>query len=93
MDEFYDDVHGKPFNKDMAIRARKLEMDFFKRMKVYTKVDRSEATLLTATVITTKWIDTSKGDGHTPDHRARLVGREVKTDPRPELFAATPPLE
>ena len=30
---------------------------------------------------------------HNPDCRSRLVGREIKKDQRPDLFAATPPLE
>ena len=44
-------------------------------------------------VISTKWIDTNKGDRDRPDYRARLVGREFKVDNRTDLFAATPPLE
>ena len=35
----------------------------------------------------------TKGDDAKPDHRSRLVGREIKTDNRLDLFAATPPLE
>ena len=43
--------------------------------------------------ITTRWIDTNKGDETLPDYRSRLVGREIKKDKRNDLFAATPPLE
>ena len=43
-------------------------------------------------VIMARWVDISKGD-----HRARLVGQEIKTHPRLDLHAAlhaaTPPLE
>ena len=46
-----------------------------------------------AKVITTKWADTNKGTEREPNYRSRLVGREIKTDDRPDLFAATPPLE
>ena len=77
----------------MAIKARKIEMDLFKRMKVNTNVDRTIAKLLVAKVITTKWVDTNTGDDHTPGYRARFVGRGIKTDQRPELFAAIPFLE
>ena len=90
---FYDDVHGKPLEKERAIQARKLEMDFFKKMQVYSKVNRSVAKQLGAKVITTRWIDTNKGDAEKLDYRARLVGREIKTDQRLDLFADTPPLE
>ena len=60
-------------------------------MHVYDKVHKSEA--YGHKVITTRWIDTNKGDNVTPDHRSRLVGREIKIDNRLDLFAATPPLE
>ena len=44
-------------------------------------------------VTTTRWIDTNKGDQEKQNYRARLVGREIKTDERPDLFVATPPSE
>ena len=87
--EFIDDISGMPLNKQMAIQARKVEMEFFKKMKVYTKVKR-EAWM---SIISTKWIDTNKGDEKAPNLRARLVGCEYKKDKRDDLFAATPPLE
>ena len=68
-------------------------MDFFKRMNVYTKVDKSEMEKAGCRPVTTKWIDTNKGDEHNPNYRARLVGREIKMDNRLDLFAGTPPLE
>merc|ERR1712086_908052 len=46
-----------------------------------------------AKVITTKWLDTNKGDADSPNYRSRLVGREVKYDKRLDMFSATPPLE
>ena len=46
-----------------------------------------------AKVITTKWLDTNKGDEETPNFRSLLVGREIKNGNRLDLFAATPPLE
>ena len=70
---FYDGVHGKPLDKDMAIQARKFEMQFFKGMEVYTQVDRSVAKPLGAKVITTKWIDTNQGDDYNLGYRAGLV--------------------
>ena len=77
----------------LDIEARKLEMDFFKRMKVYTKVSKREMEAIGNKAVTTRWIDTNKGDDITPNYRARLVGREIKTDNTLDLFAATPPLE
>ena len=87
--DFIDDVHGTPLDKEMAIKARQVEIQYFKVMQVYTKVTR-EAWM---NVISTKWIDTNKGDIDNPNYRARLVGREIAREKRDDLFAATPPLE
>ena len=89
--EFYDDTTGKMLDKELVTRARKTEMDFFKKMKVYTKVHRSQADK----IISVRWIDINKGDSEKPDYRSRLVGREINRDKekREDLFAATPPLE
>ena len=44
-------------------------------------------------VITTRWLDVHNGDEELRNYRARLVGRELETDNRLGLFAATPLLE
>ena len=75
------------------ITARKLEMAYFKRMGVYRKVPRQEAKDVGVRVMTTKWIDTNKGSDSEPNYRSRLVARELNLSERPDLFAATPPLE
>ncbi len=87
--DFYDDVHGGELDKGLATAARRTEIKFFKTMGVYTKV-RREAWMR---VISTRWIDTNKGDSASPNYRARLVGRELNLCKRDDLFAATPPLE
>ena len=38
--EFVDDVTGLHLNKDLAVQARRVEIDFFKARGVYTKVQR-----------------------------------------------------
>ena len=88
-DEFVDDISGAALDKELATKARKLEMDFFHKLGVYTKVKKEPW----MKVITTKWLDTNKGDVASPEYRARLVAREIKKDKRDDLFAATPPLE
>ena len=90
---FYDDIIGHVMDQKRAVAARKLEMDFFKQMMVYTKVPRKEAQDGGHKVIITRWLDVNKGDAENPDYRARLVGRELNTEARLDLFAATPPLE
>ena len=87
--EFEDDVRGGTLDKEMMIKARRAEMQFFKKLGVYKKV-RKESHMK---VITTKWVDTNKGDEKDPNYRARWVGRELALSKRTDLFAATPPLE
>ena len=71
------------------IKARMAEIQFFKKLGVYTKVRREKL----MKIISTKWVDTNKGDDANPNYRARLVGRELALTKRHDLFAATPPLE
>ena len=88
---FYDDVNGgQRLDKRKVIQARRLEMQFFKKMGVYSKVSKSEVKKAGGKIISTKWVDTDKGDGK---YRSRLVGRELKFDNRQDLFSPTPPLE
>ena len=88
---FTDDVNqGKVLDKDKVIKARVLEMDFFKKMGVYKKVDRGEVKKKKGKIVSTKWVDTDKGHRC---YRSRLVGRETKRDRRQDLFPLTPPLE
>ena len=90
--DFYDDISGKELDHKMAAEARRLEIEFFKKMKVYKKVPRWYAR--GHKVIKTRWLDVNKGDLDKPNYRARLVGCELKNnDKRLDLFAATPPLE
>ena len=90
--EFIDDVHeGNLLPKDKVIEARQLEMDFFRRMKVYRKVPKALAK--GKPVIPTRWVDTNKGSEAEPNYRSRLVGRELNLSDRRDLVAATPPLE
>ena len=76
---------------ELVKKARELEMDYFRRMVVYNKVDRSEAR--GRKIIRTKWVDTNKGDSVNIDYRSRLVAMEFNDSPDPSLFACTPPLE
>ena len=90
---FSDDVKGGHLDREKVITARQLEMVYFKRMGVYRKVPRQEAKDAGVRVITTKWIDTNKGSDSEPNYRSRLVARELNLSERPDLFAATLPLE
>ena len=87
--EFYDDVTGVLLDRELALKARKVEIEFFKARGVYTKCRREPW----MNVISTKWLDVNKGDAKNPSVRCRLVGREVAKEKRDDLFAAIPPLE
>ena len=91
--EFFDDMKGGPLDREKVIEARRLEMEYVRNMGVYSKVPMAEAKRHGAKVITTKWIDTNKGSEAETNYRSRLVGRELNLSDRPDLFAATPPLE
>ena len=57
---FIDDVHiGRLLPHGEIIKARRLEMDFFRKMGVYHKVHKSQAK--GKPVISTRWVDTNKG--------------------------------
>eukprot|EP00973_Karenia_brevis_P059013 8216707-Karenia_brevis.AAC.1 len=64
--EFMDDVSGKPLNKSLPIKAFMAEVQFFRKIGVYTKIARADAI---GKVITTRWIDVNKGDDKSPDYR------------------------
>ena len=71
--DFVDDVSNKPLKKEKAIEARLLEIKFFRKMKVYTKVPRSQA--IGHKVIRIKFVDINKCDDLNPNYRSRLVAK------------------
>ena len=83
--EFFDDVLNKPLDKEEAIKARRLEIDFFRTRKVYEKVPRHLAA--GHKIISTKWLDVDMRDKQRPSRELKLNDRRL------DLFAATPPLE
>ena len=76
-------------------RAREVEMQFFRSMRVYDKVLRAQAMKAGKKAVGTRGIDVNKGDLVNPGIRSRLVAQDfkVKYDGREDLFAATLPLE
>ena len=92
--EAVDDVSGAVLDEKMAREARRVEMEFFERMGVYTRVTMDDARKSgVGKFIQGRWIDINKGDTERPDYRSRFVGKEFNTGTDPELYAATPPLE
>ena len=88
-----DDVNDVDLEPELVLEARAVEMSFFKKMGVYTRVKRSEMQKCPGKMISTKWIDTNKGDRDNPNYRSRLVGREFNEGHNDLLYASTPPLE
>ena len=89
--EFWDDV--KQLNWELAVQARKLEMELFKETACSRKYFETLLRRWVARSSPQNWVDTKKGDSSRPNCRSRLVGREVKYDKRLDLFSETPPLE
>ena len=89
----WDDVSNAELNPDDVKAARALEMQYFEKLKVYDRVDRSEIARTGGKLIGTRWVDVNKGDGTNIDYRSRLVGREFNVGRDDALYAATPPLE
>ena len=92
--EAIDDVSGTVLDEKMVREARRVELEHFERMGVYTRVTMAEAKKSgMGKFIQGRWLDINKGDKDRPDYRSRFVGKEFNTGSNPEFFAATPPLE
>ena len=56
------------------MKAREIEIEFFRRKGVYRNAPRSQALQRNAKIIRLKRTDTNKGDRDSPNYRSRLVG-------------------
>ena len=74
--------------------ARSGEIKEVHKHEVYHKVPTKQGWDRTGkSPIKTRWIDINKGDKIHPELRSRLASKDYNTGKRPDLFAATPPLE
>ena len=90
----FDDLTGQELDPGLMKKARKEEIQYFKDMNVYEKVDIEECWRETGKApIAVRWVDINKGDTQNPLYRSRLVAKEFNTGVKPELYAATPPSE
>eukprot|EP00973_Karenia_brevis_P038272 5276278-Karenia_brevis.AAC.1 len=89
----WDDVSGEALDIREVRKARQVEAQYIKDMKVWRKIPRSLAVKNGWKIVGTRWIDVNKGDNKNPVYRSRLVGQEFKQHEEDGLFAATPPLE
>ena len=87
-----DDVSGEELDVKQVRGARKEEMAYFRKMKVYDKVPKSKCwEEIGQAPIGVRWADVNKGDKTSPNYGGRFVAMEFKTDERPEWYAVTPP--
>jgi hypothetical protein len=90
----WDDVNNCPLDPVKVREARRAEMDYFRKMKVYKKVPLQRCKDLTGKApIKVRWIDTNKQDEQNPKYRSRLVAKDFKKYHDPDLYTATPPIE
>ena len=90
----FDDVTGQELDPQLMMKARRDEIQYFRDMGVYEKVDVSECWNATGKApIAVRWVDINKGDTANPNYRSRSVAKEFNIGPCPELYAATPPSE
>ena len=76
------------------IKAREEEMNFIRSYNVYVKAPVEESYRETGKgPVSTKWLDTNKGDSVHPNIRSRFVAREIAHERDTAMVAATPPLE
>ena len=90
----WDDNQGGWLDPELCAKARREEVEYIRRHKMYTNVSREACLRETGRApIKTGWAETDKGQPGKPNVRARWVAKEYKTQERPELYASTPPLE
>ncbi len=91
--KFSDAMSGEALDGEVITKAREVEMDTYKKHEVCEKVSLEECWRIAGRApVGVKRVDTSKGDKEKPEHRCRLVAKEIK-DKREGLFAAAMPLE
>ena len=73
--EAWGDVKNVWLDPSKVREARKEEMEFVRKMKVYDKVPRSECP---GKPIPVRWVDTNKCTEGDPNYRSRVVAKELK---------------
>ena len=87
------DVSNAELVPKFVREARKLKMDYFKKLGIYERVPRSHQVHTGGNIIRVRCVDMNKGDATDINYRSRLVGREFNVGRDDALYAATPPLE
>ena len=90
----WDDNKGGWLDPELCAKARRDEVEYICRHKMYTRVSREVCPRETGRApIKTGWAETDKGQPGNPNVRASWVAKEYLSHARPELYASTPALE
>ena len=74
--EAFDGQSREPLDPKLVGIARRKEIQYFKSMGVYDKVNISESYAQTGRApVGVRWVDVNKGDSENPNHRSRLVAK------------------
>ncbi len=91
---YCDAIWGEIVVTELVEAAREVEMETFRKREACERVPVEEPWENAGKgPVGVKWVDTNKGEKENPEHRCRLVAKEIKSDKRKDLFAAPPPLE
>ena len=83
---FVDGAHERIFlDENRVMEARKLDVEFFRKTGVYTKVHKTKARR--HNIITTRCVANNESVGYQDINRRSLVERELNRDKRHVLFA------
>ena len=70
----YDDITGASLPAHLVKEARKLEVEYVRKMEVWSKVPKAQAA--GKKIIRLRWIDVNKMDADNPMIRSRIVAKE-----------------
>ena len=87
---------GQLLKDELALKARRVELDYFEFLGCLKKVPRQNARAATGRPpVSVRWVDTNKGDEVHPNYKSRLVARQLKAMDQSgkSFFAPAPPLE
>ena len=88
--QYWGDISGQPLDPSLIMAARAEEMQEVRKHSVHVKVPIKECYDATGKPpIPTRWVHVNKGDAVNPEYRSRWVAKEIKTNKREDLFAAT----
>ena len=91
---YLDDISGKDLDAELVREARYEELKVVDEMQVWELRPISECIERIGKKPTkVRWVDVNKGEQAAPNVRSRIVAQDFRLDARPDLFAATPPLE